>query len=324
MLQSRSADSFDVVRVIAMLGVVADHFLQMTGKETLVNIGLFLGGVSVAMFFSLSAYLFGNKWRNSECKSFKPLPFLKKRFVRIFIPLWITLLFIIALEIYSQHQIDSKTITFNFLGLAWAKPFMWAGHLWYITMILILYVVFLVLSAIRLDKISVWLWILFIGITICIVICLPNMFNTVSRVLIPFTVLFASMLFTSGDKIMSFCNDHKFLICLMTFFVFSGTLYLYQDGALHSYKGFANILNSITGLMLFLAITLIFKFCKKSMIIKWISDISYEVYLIHLTAIMFIRILWLTPDCQPLTGGVNPRYQIPIHSCSIFVVLWLF
>lgn len=300
--------TLDIIRVVAMIGVVTDHYLQMTRDNDLINTGLYMGGVSVALFFSLSAYLFGEKWRRADNKEFEVLPFLKKRFLRIYIPLWVSLFFIIALEWYVHHPLDVQTVAFNFLGLSWARPFTWAGHLWYITMIVILYVAFLLISRIRLDKIPLWLWLLsFIALSV-MMICLPNLFNTVSKVTIPHTLFFAAMVFSVGDKMMNFCVEHKYLIGNFTLAFILGSWYLHLGGLFHSYTGIATVLNSTTGLLLFYAMASIIR-SNGTAIIGWLSGISYELYLIHLTAIMFVRVL--LPDYPPLM----------FYSLSLIVVL---
>ena len=283
--------TLDIIRVTAMIGVVADHYLQMTGNNNLVNTGLQWGGVSVAIFFSLSAYLFGEKWCSSENKGFEVWPFLKKRFLRIYIPLWVALIFVIVLEWYAHNPFDIKTVVFNFVGLSWARPFTWAGHLWYITMIVILYFVFLVLSRISLDKVPLWLWVIsFVGLS-AIMMCMPNVFNTVSKVTIPHTMFFAAMVFSVGDILMDFCREHKVLIVIISVGLFIGTWLLHLNGIYQTNKGIATVLNSISGLLVFYAMAATVKINGTSRLLGWFSGISYELYLIHLTAIMFVRTL---------------------------------
>lgn len=242
---------------------------------------------------------------------------MKKRFLRIYIPLWVSLFFIIALEWYVHHPLDVQTVAFNFLGLSWARSFTWAGHLWYITMIVILYTAFLLLSRMRLDRIPVWLWSLsFIALSV-MMICLPNLFNTVSKVTIPHTLFFAAMVFSVGDKMMNFCVEHKYLIGIIALAFFFGSWYLHLGGLFHSYTGIATVLNSTTGLLLFYTMASIIR-SNGTAIIGWLSGISYELYLIHLTSIMFVRVL--LPDCHPLMFYSLSLIVILISSASLHYV----
>lgn len=58
------------------------------------------------------------------------------------------------------------------MGLGWVHPFGVSGHLWYITMLLIMYIAFMLVSRVRLDKISShwWLW----GIAVLLNVCISN------------------------------------------------------------------------------------------------------------------------------------------------------
>ncbi len=56
------------------------------------------------------------------------------------------------------------------MGLGWVHPFGVSGHLWYITMLLIMYIAFMLVSRVRLDKISShwWLWCIAVLLNVCI------------------------------------------------------------------------------------------------------------------------------------------------------------
>lgn len=276
------------------------------------------GGESVAIFFALSAYLFGEKWRSSDNNGFEVWPFLKKRFLRIYIPLWVVLIFVIALEWYVHNPFDTNTVIFNFLGLSWARPFTWAGHLWYITMIVILYFVFLALSRIRLDKIPLWLWVTsFVGLS-AIMMCLPNVFNTVSKVTIPHTMCFAAMVFSVGDRLLGFFSEHKVLIVIFTLGLFIGTWLLHLNVIYQTNKGIATMLNSISGLLIFYAMAATLKTKGTSRLLGCFSGISYELYLIHLTAIMFIKML--LPDGHSILFYVASVVMIILSSYLLRIV----
>ena len=45
-----SSATLDTIRVVAMSGILLDHFLQSTGVAYLTNTGLFLGGVNFSIF----------------------------------------------------------------------------------------------------------------------------------------------------------------------------------------------------------------------------------------------------------------------------------
>lgn len=85
-MESNRNLKLDYIRVIALTGVVLDHCLQRF-SNIFCNSGLWMGGVNVTIFFALSAFLFGSKWRKSQYERFDAWSFLKKRVLRIYIPL---------------------------------------------------------------------------------------------------------------------------------------------------------------------------------------------------------------------------------------------
>ena len=103
-----SKSTLDIIRVTAMTGIMADHYFQASGIPVLVSTGLQLGGVFLMVFFALSAYLFGMKWVKGGYEDFKAMSFMKKRCLRIYIPLWLTLPMVVAVEYLVFHSIDLK------------------------------------------------------------------------------------------------------------------------------------------------------------------------------------------------------------------------
>ena len=64
-----SNNALDIIRVIAMTGIMADHYFQASGNPILVRTGL-QWGVFLMVFFALSAYLFGMKWAKGDNEKF--------------------------------------------------------------------------------------------------------------------------------------------------------------------------------------------------------------------------------------------------------------
>lgn len=53
--------NLDWIRVISMIGVIADHYTWVFGYNWMINIGLQIGGGSVTIFLVISSLLFGAK-----------------------------------------------------------------------------------------------------------------------------------------------------------------------------------------------------------------------------------------------------------------------
>ena len=283
--------TIDFIRVLAMMGVISDHYLQRTSSNILINTGLCMGGVSVAIFIVISAYLYGVKWRKQRCEGFDVVKFLKKRFLRIFIPLWLMLFVAVLLEWYVTHDVSGDVVLFNFLGLGWAKPLGGQGHLWYITMTLIVYLLVLVISRGRLDKIPMWGYLLgFMGLSVFI-IAFPATFSSFSRAIIPFTIFYSTVMFACGDKVMSIFKRYQLLCIFITIAMIALSYECYLFGWHFSHKAIASLSSALSGVLIFLCSMTLIDMRNKHKLISWFSARSYEIYLMHLSMILFAKLL---------------------------------
>ena len=243
------------------------------------------------MFLSLSAFLFGTKWRNESYKGFNIEGFCKKRFLRIFIPLWIVLLVAIPLELYMGHEVSPQMIAFNFWGLGWARPLIWQGHLWYITITLIVYFVFLLISRIRLDQIPLAFFLFALVALSTMIVIFSDVFQTVSKTIIPVTIFYSVMLFSKGDKVQEYCIVHKWLLAFFTIVVLSSSLVFYLCDWHNTHKGIATLSSALAGVFLFLLLFTWIAGKRKSRSIEWLSNCSYEIYLIHPSLLIITSML---------------------------------
>lgn len=272
--------TLDIIRVLAMVGVVFDHYLQRSDDYSIINTGLWTGGVCVAIFLAISSYLYGLQWRKMEYKGINVKEFLTKRCLRIFIPLWLTLLLVIPIELHVGHKVSAQMIVFNLLGLGWIRPLMWQGHLWYITMTVFIYALFLAISRFRSDKIPLGMYVSILIVLTGIIITFPSVFCSVSRVVIPFTLLYATMIFALEDKILKICKTYKWQLLFISIIVAGCSFYLYILGWHYSHKGIATLSSAWVGLLFFLSL-MTFVSIGEHKFISWISDRSYEIYLVH-------------------------------------------
>ena len=212
------------------------------------------------------------------------VPFLKKRFNCIYIPLWIVVLAIVPIEYYCFHQFDVKTIVYNLLGLAWAKPFMAGGHLWYITMQLLLYVSFIMFSNIRLDKSPLWGWMLVLCGIILLYGLFPQYFMTYSHAGPLMFIWGAGLFFYKGDVVLSLVSGHKDIALSIStaLAVSSWMLYVLVPNWHDAYKPWATITTCLVGFMAFVVLHSIIQPRKYCNAISHIAGISYEYYLVHL------------------------------------------
>ena len=297
-IKPMSNNALDIIRVIAMTGIVVDHYFQNSGKPILVRTGLQLGGVFLMVFFAISAYLYGMKWKKGDYKGFGIKSFLQKRSLRIYIPLWLTLPIVLIVEYLICHAIDVNTIIFNVVGLGWFKPFGVAGHLWFITLMMFLYLVFLVFSRIRQEKLHMWYWLAGYVVLTALYVCGGKYFLTFSAVGPVVTIFFASLLFFKGEELTEYCRRKSMLLVVVTVVAFVLSWWMYLQGWHDTHKALAAFSSFSAGFALFMCLLTIIKVIRCSWIVKHFADISYEVYLVHLPLLPLASYVLKQFDCD--------------------------
>lgn len=233
------------------------------------------------VFFALSAYLYGMKWVKGDYKGFATKSFLQKRSLRIYIPLWLTLPIVILIEYLTRLTFDAKTIIFNVVGLGWFKPFGIGGHLWYLTLMMFLYIVFVVFSRIRLDRLHMGYWLAGYVMLVAIYFGGEKYFLTFSSVAPVITVFFASLLFYKGEELANYCSKWSMALMVITVVSLALSWWMYVQGWHDTHKAIATISSFSAGFALFMSLLTFIRETKESRVIKHFADISYEVYLIH-------------------------------------------
>lgn len=127
---------FDYIRTVAMSMIVLCHFCQIIG---LVKMSTWLN-VGVQVFFVLSAKLLANKNFDS-CTEIGG--FLKSRILRIFIPVWIYLFALVPVLYVVGRGPEIISLVLYCIGLAGftTSGVLGLGHFWYISVLLICYVI---------------------------------------------------------------------------------------------------------------------------------------------------------------------------------------
>ena len=137
--------SFDVIRAIAIVGIVVAH--QLLSKDGLfpIALGRWLGSTFSAVFLALSALLLGRAWHGKG----RPVyggRFLLHRFSRLVIPYWLFLTVFLMVAYATGHVFPVKDIALNYALLGWLAKIPGIGHFWFITMISICYVSIVLIS----------------------------------------------------------------------------------------------------------------------------------------------------------------------------------
>ncbi|MGL6058319.1 MAG: acyltransferase family protein [Culicoidibacterales bacterium] len=144
-LKSNQSQAITVIRVLAMMAIVGCHLLQGIGNEL-----AFWFNSGVQVFLVMSGFLIANTAYTSD------LNYLKRRFARIIWPYWLFLLIVLPL-FATVTPVTIKQVSIYFLGLQGfiGPTISGLGHLWFISIILLCYLIGLVLNHLR-PLIRMW------------------------------------------------------------------------------------------------------------------------------------------------------------------------
>lgn len=269
-------NQFDGIRAVAMLCIVACHLSY--GIHAMSPVGQYLGGTFNFVFFLLSALLIGesiNK-RKGLRGDLDRGQFLKKRFIRIVPDLWIFLTVYFLVTIISGQTVDYKAFAMNFAMLGWFKKLPYCGHLWFVTMIMLCYVLFASLIHItNKKKASVLLLaVCFVGQALLWHLHLPAYM---------FLVLLLSGLFMMfSDQIIRVLNRIGFIPSFImggitngVYFVLINCNYLTIGDLGYYYFG------CLCGITMFVFLYNLFRIIPVGKPLALISIGSYQIYLVH-------------------------------------------
>ena len=129
--------SVSLIRTLALFMIIACHILQGLNNRL-----AFYVNVGVQIFFFISGYLYGMK------KIEEPVKFYKKQFIKILQPFWVLFIIILLIDvIFGFPLIPSKLFLGNILGLgAFTGTHSVLSHTWFVTYILLCYLITPVLS----------------------------------------------------------------------------------------------------------------------------------------------------------------------------------
>ncbi len=150
--------SFDIVRFFAIIMIVSCHFFIFGGFKYGMLLGGYFGGTGNFIFFAISAILFGLRYESKGASAFVPKPFLIKRLVRLFASLWPFLIAVLTIYTCIGVEYSPLRAAMNFVGLSWFAKFPNIGHLWFVTMIILCYIMYVVCAKIQIISKLNWLY----------------------------------------------------------------------------------------------------------------------------------------------------------------------
>ena len=157
--------NIQLLRITSMFMILLCHFCNESGNTVGNALGQFLN-VGVFIFFIISGYLFGK--RNID----NTKEWYIKRCIRIFIPLWVWTIVvnIIYAVIGMEGEISIKYIVITMLNLqGFFGTTLGLSHLWFLSVIMICYLITPILQKLRNQNLKKILLIL-IGLILCSVV----------------------------------------------------------------------------------------------------------------------------------------------------------
>ncbi len=260
--------SIQMVRIIAMLMIVACHILNVSTFTLLKNSAQFFN-VGVYIFLFVSGYLYGKKNISDNKK------FLVGRFKRLFIPIYIFILYISIFYIISDNFSLFNILSYIF-GLQYFVGVSVNGlaHLWFISIIMLCYILTVPLNKYK-DKIFKYKNIILITVfSLSILLTFVN--NKIGQILF-YTLIYLIGYTTSKDDTKIYLDFIFFIIVCISRIILRK---VFDGQALYNV-----IIVSICQIVITICIFNIFRFLfknnKSNKIIDYLDKLSFYIYIVH-------------------------------------------
>lgn len=217
--------SLEYLRVFAIICIVIDHYVGGT-------IGRYLGETFFCVFFGISSILFGLKWKENNQPNYKFSSFLYPRIIRLSVTFYPFLAISILAIFYFSEPISILKIAMNFMYLSWVSKLPWLGHLWFLTMLMMCYVMFIVLSKIYTYlNFRVWILIIFFCLLLQCTVQLAGLPGYMFLIL-----MYCGLVFANADLFMENIKSLKirhvipfyFAINILAIFLYTNVFFSYS------------------------------------------------------------------------------------------------
>lgn len=307
-MNEKTSYALSVTRVFATLCIFLCHAVQLSGSALLQKSGQILN-VGVPMFMMLSGFLF----------ALKPAPasyriWFKNRIIRILAPYYLFLFLLLLVHVICAG-IDSISQVQWFLYVVPLQGFTQdyingAEHLWFVTDILLCYLLTPLLYSLQRkleNRKKRWLLlviVLYFTVLLSSVFCLPAIVSTTIVTVFSYMIGFLFM------KPLLSLRCYVFVITMFTAVALRVSANLVIDGTLLYDRLIAPVSHQLLGLSIFCLLFLLT--CKYhellfrvKRIVLSVDCVSYEIYLVHY---MFI------------TGPLTIRF-FPVGGLNILLLL---
>lgn len=292
------------LRTFGVLLILACHFTQQSGNAYLIMSSQFFN-IGNNVFFILSGFLFGVKGR---IEFQQILPWYKKRLLRIYLPYELMLIVLFIVDFLVLKRIDFSQWIPQFLGVhAWNGVF-GAAQTWFVTSILICYLLTPLMAKccyeVGDNKKAYLSFLIFL---VCMPAIVPYTFSgIVADASIVTPIFWYSIAFLIGNRFEKISLQKRYAVFAFVLMSCGFTIRLLcrevsDDTVLYNYV-IAGYTHAFGAFCIFYIFAVCFEKIKPWKIIIWFAGISFEVYLWHYMftdgplRLFGITGLWIT-DC---------------------------
>ena len=283
MKNSEKNTGIQILRILSMFMIILCHILDETKISFLMMIAQFLN-VGVFVFLLISGFLYGNK----EIGNF--FIWIKRRFFKVIVPMYVFIIFIIILQFVKIGMFDLKFVfiyLFNLQFFVGSLP--GVGHLWFITIIWICYLIVPILSKYKsfLQK-----RIFIVGIFLIIIAIVIGFFNkNISLLLFYIFAFILGFILRKREKLLSLNYVFYFILFFAGVIIRIGGKCFFDNTNFYQ-TAISSLSHIILGFCIF---SIIYKFFDKviinenSIIIRFVNfldSISYYIYIIHFSLLV--------------------------------------
>lgn len=270
MLTKQESVFVSISRVLAMLMIVACHILQAYD-----NNWAYVFNDGVQMFFLLSGFLYGRK------DDIKYRNFLLSRLKKVYFPYLIYFaITVLCLTLFSKVQISWNQIVVYVLNLQGfvGKPIEGLNHLWFLSVLMLCYVLTPVIKKLLRKK----FWVTVLGLLIIAIV--EYLLLQKKYALFTWVALYVLGIII-GEKEIKYAKWVGLLSVCATVLIFSalsGIDALNQSAYSHiSVWLHVSLSLSILTIFYFVLTKLLTDQCKVPRIFGWLDKYSYEIYLVY-------------------------------------------
>lgn len=277
---SKRINELDYVRVIAISMILLCHYLECSSVS--LGLGRYLGGAGNTVFFVLSALLYSfrycpdNQLINRGGQSLDTQRFAKGRILKLGSSVWPFLIVVTVLYLVFGVDFSWSKLGLNFVFLGYFGKMPGINHLWFLTVLMACYAEFVFL--LRFRTTTKWFPWVFLGL----MIGLMAFAETVGVPGLAFGYMgFFGFVFLKGRWLYEKSKALKIWQALIIVAINAGCIWLCCHELFETSRILFYLLTDICGLSL-LVLMLRYLPDKSSKAISFLSEISFEIYLVHL------------------------------------------